>query len=155
MKKVLFISTLFIFYSCGKNDYSIKQKNQGNHMEATILLASGTTITINETGENVTLTKGVGSFFAFVTNNQSQQVSVNTADNDYNGLVECTGNYYPNYASTPQITYENNNYAIPGDTIIYTNISGNYREGSFHLTCINPPADTVKMMGSFKGEFEY
>ncbi|MFT3907791.1 MAG: hypothetical protein QM737_00065 [Ferruginibacter sp.] len=149
MKKLMIPFILILFYSCEKKDPGV-YKNQTNHMEATVVLSSGSTVTFNETGQNVTL--GISTimynYFGTVINEQEQQVYMS----DYG--IDFKGGYSPYYNTDNPIRYEND--SIPGDTIIYTNINGIHREGNFHFTCVRhfPSLDTVVINGSFKGEFE-
>ena len=146
MEKIFFALVIFILCSCGKDDPGVKPKNQTNHMEATVTYPSGTVVTLNETGNNVTLAKDfLGGYFATILTNQNQRVSIS----DLYGF-ECS--FYPIYdAGGTQPGY--NSYALAGDTIIYTLINDTHREGNFKFTCIKGLGDTVKVAGSFKGEF--
>ncbi|MEO8769482.1 MAG: hypothetical protein ABI402_05340 [Ferruginibacter sp.] len=149
MRKIIFTSALFIFYSCKKYEPHTKQKNQTNHMEATVTYTSGNLITLNETGDHVTLgSSSYGNSYSIVTNNQNQRVSIYTL-----GEPRCY--FYPNYngsiSPTEEIYYVND--SIPGDTVNYTISNDIHKEANFNFTCIKAPGDTVRVAGSFKGEF--
>lgn len=148
MKKILIAAIILGLYSCEKKDPGIKTY-PNNHMEATVSFKSGSQLTINETGNNVTFYKSylTGGTGVKAVNSRNQAVYIGSG-------YGYSGSYHTNYLAANDSSYEN--YALPADTIIYTVTNGNYQEGNFHFTCIynslsNP--DTVIINGSFKGEY--